>query len=999
MKMKKAKRIMFSRIFALMLTVIMMVSIFIPLVAFTAEMEAEPPAAAGEQHETQGVEIPSPDTGDTSGEPNIDSGDITDNGSTETDSGANPAGDDESYTAFEAAIGIMPLSGWIDEETEFYTKIRLTVRDSSGKPIPGVVYGIYRLGTGMLVELITTDYMGVAESRDLPVNVDYYLEEYSIPREWQPNKERYPIYLAGICAPSSVSLVVVYDRAYGTIKIIKTNENGDFLFGVGFTVIYRVTGQHIASIYTNNDGEAEITVSHGDYELYEFAPLPGYEGDKFYLTGITFHGEERIVYITNYLIRGNAYLRKLGNDGKSVANAVFSVYSIDGTWIEDITTSSSGYAYTSLLLVGNYYLVEKSVPAPYVADTGTRYHFSVTDKNRSTYFPIENPVAGNPGYLTVRKTDDSGNPLSGVVFAVYRKWDNKKLYDLTTGEDGRASTLETLVPGEYYLVELSGKDGYEMVTGQIPFTVDGSGVSVSLVVVNPKIRAFGKVRVHKTDDEGTPLDGVRFGIYCKYGNLLEELTTVNGTALSGILNAGTYTLKELSGVPGHVKDDEEYPFAITENNAIVPVDVVNPRITGFVKVIKTGADEETFLPGVTFGVYETDTGAEVCQLTTGEDGTAMSGTLFYGGYELRELATVDGYELITTPIPFSVTEQGVVIEIPVSNSLIFGSVKLIKTDGPAAGAEETDGDSEADGDEITTGDGEPQYLPGAVFGLYNSGQQKIAELVTDENGEAVYGSLMKGDYFMKELSAPEGYAVDDTMIPFAITGQEEVVEITVSNHKGFGTLKVIKHGEDNALLSGVDFEVYRASSDEKAGEITTDDNGEAEIILPLGSYYLRETKAAGGYALPDSTFSFTLAGNGRTVGLTIVNKAVIGTVEVYFRHLDDGRELAPMMSLTDKVGTDYVGWMQTNGYEDMPLDGYEYVRTEYPDSLVIIEGTLTVTLWYDDGEPDSSGITIPKTGDMPPYLNYAIALLMWGLAGCCGYDFLQARKREEAVSL
>jgi uncharacterized surface anchored protein len=62
-----------------------------------------------------------------------------------------------------------------------------------------------------------------------------------------------------------------------------------------------------------------------------------------------------------------------------------------------------------------------------------------------------------------------------------------------------------------------------------------------------------------------------------------------------------------------------------------------------------------------FGLYKG--GDKLTELVTGEDGTATSGTLYYGDdYELRELATVEGYELIDTPIPFSILEQGAVIK-------------------------------------------------------------------------------------------------------------------------------------------------------------------------------------------------------------------------------------------------------------------------------------------------------------------------------------------------
>lgn len=63
------------------------------------------------------------------------------------------------------------------------------------------------------------------------------------------------------------------------------------------------------------------------------------------------------------------------------------------------------------------------------------------------------------------------------------------------------------------------------------------------------------------------------------------------------------------------------------------------------KVLKTGTEGEP-LSGVVFGVYLAADDTELCTLTTGEDGAAVSDTLFYGDYYLKELSTVDGYELL-----------------------------------------------------------------------------------------------------------------------------------------------------------------------------------------------------------------------------------------------------------------------------------------------------------------------------------------------------------------
>lgn len=59
-------------------------------------------------------------------------------------------------------------------------------------------------------------------------------------------------------------------------------------------------------------------------------------------------------------------------------------------------------------------------------------------------------------------------------------------------------------------------------------------------------------------------------------------------------------------------------------------------------------------------------------------------------------------------------------------------------------------------------DGNDCYdLAGAEYAVYNSSNQAVAKLTTDENGYAKSGLLPAGDYTIKELKAPKGYALDE----------------------------------------------------------------------------------------------------------------------------------------------------------------------------------------------------------------------------------------------
>ena len=855
---------------------------------------------------------------------------------------------------------ITPLSDFTGGGNEFYTKIRLNVTDRNGNPIAGAVYGLYTKD-GTLVETLTTDETGTATSGDVPMETDYYVEELTAPEGFQPNTGRHEIKLTEVCAPSRIDVGVAYDPIMGRIKVIKTDEGGNPLEGVGFTVYRQSPWQQVDDITTGADGTATtMDLPYGQYELSEYNTPDGLAADSWYYVSIEEHDVTVETTIVNYPAKGSVKITKTGNDGQKIAGAVFEIYSADAdTLIQTITTGSGGTVWSSYMPLGNYYAVEKSVPAPYKLDTA-RHDFSLTYHYQSIYLNIENVVEGDSGRVKIIKTDDSENPLSGVVFDLHRAWDSKKLATLTTGADGTVTSGD-LIPGDYYLVETAGVPGYAVETGQIPFAIDGGGETIEKTVVNPKIRIFGAVKVTKQDDAGTPLPGVKFGVYCVAKDyLIEELTTgADGTATSGALNEGDYYLLELESPDGYLPSTEKHTFAITENNVTVPVSVTNQRISGAVKVIKTGDNGEA-LYGVKFGIYDAANDKQISTMTTDERGKATSGTLYYGDYYLKELEAADGYELIDTPIPFSISEQDVVLEIPVTNPMIVGGISVLKLSGEPEEMPSKRNTLRGWGDV----DKEHQPLAGAVFGIYSQRGYKIAEMVSDENGKASYFGLPQGGYYLKELTAPEGYLLIDELIPFEIYAQGEIAEWAVYNPEGFGTIEIQKSGEDGAL-SGVAFDVYRTATEEKVGSLVTDAEGFAALELPLGRYYLVETATAPGYALLPGRVSFTLTADGETVKLPIMNQKTQvgcdkGQVKVLKRDADSDK-LLPGASFAicrvsddSKVsevvtGTDGTGMSQAIPAGDYYLlelrapSGFEIGTKKYPITITAGE-TIEITV-------------------------------------------------------
>ncbi|MGL5085969.1 MAG: SpaA isopeptide-forming pilin-related protein, partial [Clostridium sp.] len=94
----------------------------------------------------------------------------------------------------------------------------------------------------------------------------------------------------------------------------------------------------------------------------------------------------------------------------------------------------------------------------------------------------------------------------------------------------------------------------------------------SNVNMRVKFTALGTINLHKTNDKGTNLEGVKFGLYSdkEATNLLMESTTdANGNITFSDLKEGTYFVKELATLEGHVLSNEvkEVTVAAGQTNA------------------------------------------------------------------------------------------------------------------------------------------------------------------------------------------------------------------------------------------------------------------------------------------------------------------------------------------------------------------------------------------------------------------------------------------------
>lgn len=281
-------------------------------------------------------------------------------------------------------------------------------------------------------------------------------------------------------------------------------------------------------------------------------------------------------------------------------------------------------------------------------------------------------------------------------------------------------------------------------------------------------------------------------------------------------------------------------------------------------------------------------------LTTSKTGSVKSRVLPLGKYSLTEISAPDGYVLDATPHPFTlaaVDQQTAMVEVKVStgNTYLPVRVTLRKQKENLLLTETADGMIHQT---VETVPGE-----GFVFGLFNrdvityGDSQKLpantlmATGATDSQGNLTFSGLYPhGDYYIKELSVPDGWLLSAQTYPVTLTPDhkasgENVITVyldqPILNRLIYTPVTLTKTDITGAeKLPGALIEVYDAEGNIIYREYT-DANGEIpNIPVVPGTYTFKETYAPSGYALNTAIKTFTVTADGQVHGDTVIRDEV-----------------------------------------------------------------------------------------------------------------------------
>lgn len=300
--------------------------------------------------------------------------------------------------------------------------------------------------------------------------------------------------------------------------------------------------------------------------------------------------------------------------------------------------------------------------------------------------------------------------------------------------------------------------------------------------------------------------------------------------------------------------------------------------------------------------------------------------------------------------------------------------------------------------EIT--DGNDCYsLEGAVYGIYTDrgATNKVGELTTDVSGKSNEVELDIGTYYIKEISAPKGYALDRNVHEVSITsGNTAVVELydypqndpimvllgkidaetnankpqgSASLENAWFEVKFYK-GEyadnvDPASLGKTPDRVWTLKTDEdgfcmlsdefkiSGDNFYTDSNG--IFVLPLGTLTIEEVKAPVGYKLNEEIFIRKIISNTQAEWVETYNEPTVPEQVVKFhivKKQTDTNALVPnttfQLTYPDGTTKDHV----TNMNGEIELIGlatgtYQLKEINTIDGLDINENTFSFEILAD----------------------------------------------------
>lgn len=277
----------------------------------------------------------------------------------------------------------------------------------------------------------------------------------------------------------------------------------------------------------------------------------------------------------------------------------------------------------------------------YVKEIGTDEHYILSDEKYPVVFeyagqdiakvqiqvndgePIENTL--KRGKVSGWKVDQDGFELGGAVIGLFRfdetEFTEETAFLVTESNEIGYFEFDKVPVGNWLVREIAPPAAFVLTEETFPVEITEDGQTIETRIENQIIKGIAETTKVDADYPENKLSGAVFEIYADVDNngefdaeidqLVGEMTeTEPGLYQMKDLVWGSYFLHEKESPEFFQRDENYYPFSITENGAVVRIETeagvgfLNKAQTGSLKVVKTADDDK--IEGRTFKITGTD---------------------------------------------------------------------------------------------------------------------------------------------------------------------------------------------------------------------------------------------------------------------------------------------------------------------------------------------------------------------------------------------------------